>query len=104
MLRFSADVVSGQLNIAASAVFPPVMTSSRYRASPAPFRYVDSSVQPAIVNRSLRAGTSVDQITVPAANLTFKRDEIRLPHGTLTVLSIVSGRIDRWQEFVQKLQ
>jgi len=34
----------------------------------------------------------------------FKRDEIHLPHGTLTVLGVVSGTIFRWQEFVQKLQ
>ncbi len=105
MLRFSAKLVSGRLHIAAAAVFSPSgMTSSRNRPSPAPFRYVDSSIQPAIANRSLRAGTSVDQVTVPAADITFKRDQIRLPHGKLTVLTIVSGRIDRWQEFVQKLQ
>jgi hypothetical protein len=105
MLRFSARVGSGRLHIAAAAVFSPSgMTSSRNRPSPAPFRYVDSSIQPAIANRSLRAGTSVDQVTVPAADITFKQDRIRLPHGTLAVLTIVSGRIDRWQEFVQKLQ
>lgn len=103
-MRFSAEVVSGRLNIAASAVFSPSMPSSRNRPSPAAFRYVDSSFQPAVANRSLRAGTSVDQVTIPPANITFKRDEIRLPHGTLTVLTIVSGRLDRWQEFVQKLQ
>jgi hypothetical protein len=105
MLRFSARVVSGSLHIAASAVFSPTgMISSRNRPSPAPFRYVDSSMKPAIANRSLRAGTSVDQVTVPAAAITFEQDRIRLPHGKLTVLTIVSGRIDRWQEFVQKLQ
>ena len=105
MLRFSAKLVSGSLHIAAAAVFSPSgMTSSRNRPSPAPFRYVDSSIQPAIANRSLRAGTSVDQVTVPAADITLKQDRIRLPHGKLTVLTIVSGRIDRWQEFVQKLQ
>ncbi len=104
-MRFSARVVSGKLHIAAAAVFSPSgMPSSRNRPSPAPFRYVDSSIQPAIANRSLRAGTSVDQVTVPAADITFTQDRIRLPHGTLTVLTIVSGRIDRWQEFVQKLQ
>ena len=103
-LRFSARVVSGRLRIAAVAVFSPGMPSSRDRPSPAPFRYVDSSIQPAIANRSLRAGTSVDQVTVPAADITFKQDRIRLPHGKLTVLTVVSGRIDRWQEFVQKLQ
>ena len=104
-MRFSARVVSGRLHIAAAAVFSPTaMTSSRNRPSPAPFRYVDSSIEPAIANRSLRAGTSVDQVTVPTADITFKQDRIRLPHGNLTVLTIVSGRIDRWQEFVQKLQ
>jgi hypothetical protein len=105
MLRFSARVRSGRLHIAAAAVFSSSgMPSSRNRPSPAPFRYVDSSIKPAIANRSLRAGTSVDQVTVPASDITFKQDRIRLPHGTLTVLSVVSGRIDRWQEFVQKLQ
>ena len=105
LLRFSADVDAGRLKISADAVFSSIgMTSSRNRPSPAPFRYVDSSTQPAMVNRSLRAGTSVDQITIVPDAITFKRDEIRLPHGTLTVLGIVSGRIDRWQEFVQKLQ
>ena len=104
-MRFTARVVSGKLHIAAAAVFSPSgMPSSRNRPSPAPFRYVDSSIQPAIANRSLRAGTSVDQVTVPASDITFTQDRIRLPHGKLTVLTIVSGRIDRWQEFVQKLQ
>ena len=104
-MRFSARAVSGRLHIAAAAVFSPTgMTSSRNRPSPAPFRYVDSSINPAIANRSLRAGTSVDQVTVPAADITFTQDRIRLPHGELTVLTVVSGRIDRWQEFVQKLQ
>ena len=105
MLRFSADAVSGPLNISAEARFSPQgMTSVRNRISSAPFRYVDSSMQPAVPNRSLRAGTSVDQVLLPAASMSFKRDRIRLPHGNLTVLSIASGRIDRWQEFVQKLQ
>jgi hypothetical protein len=103
-MRFSADVVSGPLNIAASAIFFPLMPSSRNRPSGFPFRYVDSSIAPVVANRSLRAGTSVDQITIAKENIEFKRDQIRLPHGTLTVLGIVSGRLDRWQEFVQKLQ
>ena len=65
---------------------------------------MNSTFQPAIANLSLRAGTSVDQTAVPADQMYFKRDQIKLPQGTLTVLGIVSGRIDRWQEFVQKLQ
>jgi hypothetical protein len=105
MIRFTAKMVSARMKIAATAVFPVSgMTSVRNRPSPAPFRYVDSSIQPSTVNRSLRAGTSVDQVTVPAASVTLEGEHIRLPHGTLTVLAIVSGRIDRWQEFVQKLQ
>jgi hypothetical protein len=104
-IRFTAKVVSARLKIAAEAVFSPSgMTSVRNRPSPAPFRYVDSSIEPSTVNRSLRAGTSVDQVTVPAGSVSLEEDSIRLPHGTLTVLTIVSGRIDRWQEFVQKLQ
>jgi hypothetical protein len=104
-IRFIAKVVSARLKIAAEAVFSTSgMTSVRNRPSPAPFRYVDSSIEPSTVNRSLRAGTSVDQVTVPADSVTLEGDSIRLPHGTLTVLTIVSGRIDRWQEFVQKLQ
>jgi hypothetical protein len=103
--RFSADVVSGRLNIAASALFDKsALIFLRNRVSPDPFRYVDSSVQPAVANESVRAGTSTDLITVEIAGITFKRDEIRLPQGTLTVLAVVSGRIFRWQEFVQKLQ
>jgi hypothetical protein len=105
LMRFAAEVVSGRLNIAATAVFSPTaLTSSRNRASSAAFRFVDSSNAPSTVNRSLLASTSVDQVGVPATDITFKRDEIRLPHGTLTVLGIINGRIDRWQEFVQKLQ
>jgi hypothetical protein len=103
--RFTANVVSGRLNIGASAVFADsAITFVRRRVSPNPFRYVDSSIQPAVANRSLRAGTSGDLITVPASDITFKRDDIHLPHGTLTVLGVASGTIFRWQEFVQKLQ
>lgn len=103
--RFTANVVSGKLNIAASAVFGDSGTTFlRRRESANRFRYVDSSIQPASPNGSLRAGTSADLIAVPASSITFKRDEIHLPHGTLAVLGVVSGTIFRWQEFVQKLQ
>ena len=103
--RFTAQVVSGRLNIGASAVFGDSgMSFLRRRVSPNPFRYVDSSIQPAVANGSLRAGTSADLISVPVSDITFKRDEIHLPHGRLTVLGVVSGTIFRWQEFVQKLQ
>jgi len=103
-MRLSAEVVSGRLNIGASAVFAPSMPSSRESPSAAPFRFVDSSFYPTVANRSLRAGTGVDTVAVPAADITFKKDQIRLPHGTLNVLTIVGGRIHRWQDFVQKLQ
>jgi hypothetical protein len=76
----------------------------RKRESLNRFRYVDSSIQPAYANMSLRAGTSADLIAVPVADIVFKRDQIHLPHGTLTVLGVGSGTIFRWQEFVQKLQ
>ena len=103
--RFSASVVSGRLNIAASAVFSESgLSFIRRRVSINPFRYVDSSIQPAVANGSLRAGTSSDLIAVPVSDITFKRDQIHLPHGSLTVLAVVSGTIFRWQEFVQKLQ
>jgi hypothetical protein len=103
--RFTAQVVSGRLNIAASATFGNSgITFLRKRESASRFRYVDSSTQPAYANMSLRAGTSADLIAVPAADITFKRDQIHLPHGSLTVLGVVSGTIFRWQEFVQKLQ
>ena len=103
--RFTATVVSGKLNIAASGVFGDAGRSFvRRRVSVNPFRYVDSSVLPAVANAHLRAGTSADLIAVPASDITFKRDAIHLPHGSLTVLSVVSGMIFRWQEFVQKLQ
>ena len=103
--RFTAHVVSGKLNIGASATFGNSgITFLRKRESLNRFRYVDSSTQPAVPNMSLRAGTSADLIAVPVSDITFKRDEIHLPHGTLTVLGVVSGTIFRWQEFVQKLQ
>lgn len=103
--RFTASVVSGRLNIGASAVFSDSgLSFIRRRVSASPFRYVDSSIQPAVANASLRAGTSSDLIAVAAADITFKRDQIHLPHGSLTVLAVVSGTIFRWQEFVQKLQ
>ena len=103
--RFTATVVSGRLNIAASGVFGDAgLSFLRRRVSVNPFRYVDSSIQPAVANASLRAGTSADLIAVPASDITFKRDAIHLPHGSLTVLSVSSGTIFRWQEFVQKLQ
>ncbi len=103
--RFTASVVSGKLNIAASAVFSDSgLSFLRRRVSVNPFRYVDSSIQPAVANASLRAGTSSDLIAVAASDITFKRDQIHLPHGSLTVLAVVSGTIFRWQEFVQKLQ
>ena len=103
--RFTANVVSGRLNIAASATFGNSgITFLRKRESVSRFRYVDSSTEPGVPNMSLRAGTSADLIAVPASDITFKRDQIHLPHGSLTVLGVVSGTIFRWQEFVQKLQ
>ena len=103
--RFTAQVVAGRLNIAASATFGTSgITFLRKRESLNRFRYVDSSTEPPYANMSLRAGTSADLIAVPASDITFKRDQIHLPHGSLTVLGVVSGTIFRWQEFVQKLQ
>lgn len=103
--RFTATVVSGKLNITASGVFGDAgLSFLRRRVSVNPFRYVNSSIQPAVANASLRAGTSADLIAVPVSDITFKRDAIHLPHGSLTVLGVVSGTIFRWQEFVQRLQ
>lgn len=105
LLRFTATVRSGKLTLAASAVFGASGTTFlRRRESLNRFRYVDGSIQPAGANASLRAGTSSDLIAVPPASITFKRDDIHLRNGTLTVLGVVSATIFRWQEFVQKLQ
>ena len=103
-MRFSARAASGRLHIAAAAAFSPTgMTSSRNRPSPAP-----SDTWTAPSNRQLRTEAARGDER-RSGDCSGRRHHLQagsdLPaHGKLTVLTIVSGRIHRSQEFVQKLQ
>lgn len=108
-LHFGGMVAAGKLSIQVDAIVSSTvaMTSVRNRVVPTPFRYVDNSVQPTVANRSVRAGVGVDQIVavpIEGINVKVKAKRIPLAQGTLTVLSVASGRLDRWQELVQKVQ
>jgi hypothetical protein len=105
-LIFKGLVIDGPLHIGADAVIAldANMELTRARVS-LPFRYVDNSFTRPERNKLVRAGSDLDQaLNIPLTSIHFKRDTIRLTHGTLTVVGVVSGRIDRWQELKQKIQ
>ena len=105
-LVFKGLVIDGPLHIGADAfiALDADMLLVRGRRSAA-FRYLDNSFSPPGENRLVRAGADLDQaLDIPRTSINFKRDTIRLTHGTLRVVEVRSGRIDRWQELKQKLQ
>jgi hypothetical protein len=105
-LIFKGLVIAGPLHIGADAVIAldANMALTRARVTPVPFRYLDNSFTRPGRNKLVRAGSDLDQLNIPRTSIRFNRDTIRLRHGTLTVLEVVRGRIDRWQELKQKIQ
>ncbi len=103
-LQVRGLVVADNFTISVAGAIPwsTTVATPRNSFAPRPFRYINHTNLPTTWNKSVRAGFGLDQMPIALPNLSFNA-EVSLSQGPV-VTTVISARVDRWQELMQKIQ